>query len=265
MVAIPVDVLREIMGHVRRADLVTLCRVNKTFCSCSQDILYREIVYRDKRVIPILAESTDLARRVRSFQAISDQPGLKTALRNMSSLRSLELKDVDASILDGCTFALDSFDCPFPNSESFNRFLNSQTSLTNLTIWGGGDYEPFPPLDEKCLPNLTRVRSTPSWLSILVPGRPVKEVDMDPPLRTHSIDWSFFKLSTTPIEKFHVDYDMIFPGSGSLLVPFPSLVHLVVSACYMDWPVRVLLCLSIEQVNTELVNCHRYWTLTKIS
>jgi hypothetical protein len=246
MVAIPVDVLREILRHVHSADLVTLCRVNKIVCSCSQDVLYREIVYRDKRVIPTLAQSTDLARRVRSFQAISDQPGLKTALRNMSSLRSLGLKDVDVSILDGCTFKLDSFDCRFHNSESLQQFLNSQTSLTNLTIWDG-DYEPFPPFDERCLPNLTRVGSTPSWLSILVPGRPVKEVDMDPPpFGSDFIDWSCFTLSTTPIQKFHIDYDSLYPKPGSLLVSiFSSLVHLVLHACSMDWPVRVPLYLSI--------------------
>jgi hypothetical protein len=43
MPSIPIDVLREILGHVRKANLVTLCRVNKIFCSCSQDVLYREI------------------------------------------------------------------------------------------------------------------------------------------------------------------------------------------------------------------------------
>jgi len=240
MSAISVDVLREVLGHVPKSDLVTLCRVNKIVCSYSQDVLYREIVYRERRAIPTLARSTDLARRVRSFQSISDHPGLKTALQNMSSLRSLELKDIDVSILDGCTFKLDSFSCPFPNSESLQQFLNSQTSLTNLTIWGG-DYEPFPPFDERCLPNLTRVRSTPSWLGVLIPGRPVREVDMDPPLRIDFTDWSFFTLSTTPIQKFHIDYDMVYPKPGSLLVSiFPSLVHLVVQAAYVDWPVRAL-------------------------
>src|SRR5277367_2581512 len=121
MVAIPVDVLREIMGHVRRADLVTLCKVNKTFCSCSQDILYRKIFYRDKRAIQILAQSTDLARRVRLFQPCGPYSELQLvelamALRNMSSLRSLHLdgSGVRIPILDGCTFKLDSFETNLP-------------------------------------------------------------------------------------------------------------------------------------------------------
>jgi hypothetical protein len=45
MSAIPVDVLREILEHVGEADLATLRRINKTFCSCSQDVLYRDIYY----------------------------------------------------------------------------------------------------------------------------------------------------------------------------------------------------------------------------
>jgi hypothetical protein len=245
MVAIPVDVLREILGHVCKADLATLCRVNKIVCSCSQDVLYREISHRDHRVIPTLAHSTDLARRVHSFQVYDDYPGLATALRNMSSLRSLELwHSGDVSILDGCTFQLDSFDTTLPNSKSLQAFLSSQPSLTNLIIWG--NYEPSPPFDERCLPNLTRVKARPSWLGILIPGRPVREVNMRPPSRIDSTDWSFFTLSTTPTQKLEINYDMLYPKPRSLLVSiFPSLVHLVVRAYNVEWTVCVPLCLSI--------------------
>src|SRR6202035_5034095 len=110
MPSIPLDVLREILEHVRKADLPTLCRVNKIFCSCSRDVLYREIEY-EADVIETLAQSTDLARRVRSFHTSYDHQELATALRNMSSLRRLGCEDFcdDASVLDGCTFKLDSF------------------------------------------------------------------------------------------------------------------------------------------------------------
>jgi F-box domain len=248
MVAIPVDVLREILGYVCKADLAALCKVNKTVCSCSQNVLYRQISYRDHRAIQTLAQSTDLARRVRSFYACGDHPGLPTALRNMSSLRSLELSGTDDDILDGCTFKLYSFNTTFRNSESLQEFLNSQPSLTNLTIWG--NYEPSLPFDERCLPNLTRVRARPSWLGILIPGRPVREVTILSPSdfysTRYSTDMSFFTLSTTPIQKLHIIYEMLYPKPGSLLVSiFPSLVHLVVHATMMEWPVRAPLCLSI--------------------
>src|SRR6202035_4687517 len=140
MPSIPIDVLREILEHVDENDLATLCRVNKIFCSCSQDVLYRNIDSEDARVIQTLAQSTDLARRVRWFGTNCKCPELATALRNMSSLCMLDLKRIgDESILDGYTFKLDSFICDFPYSESLQKFLNGQPSLTHVIFWR--DYE----------------------------------------------------------------------------------------------------------------------------
>src|SRR5277367_992479 len=174
MPSIPVDVLLEILEHVHYADLATLCRVNKIFCSCSQDVLYREIYDGNERIIQTLAQSTDLSRLVRSFTITFEFPELATALRNMSSLRHLDLYDGDASILDGCTFKLDSFTCSTPNSESLRQFLNSQPSITRIGFFR--DDKPLLPFDEGCLPILTRVSAMPPWLGILIPGRPVREV-----------------------------------------------------------------------------------------
>jgi F-box domain len=242
MPSIPIDVLREILEHVREADLATLCRVNKICCSYSQDVLYREIGGDD--VIQTLVQSTDLARRVRSYCTFGTCPDLATALRNMSSLRSLVLEAVgDASVLDGCTFKLESFTCTFPYSEPLQKFLNSQPSITHVKLFT--DDEPLPPFDERCLPNLTRIVAIPSLLRILIPGRPVREALMIEPLDIGPIDLSFFTLSTTPIQKLLIIYDMLYPKPVSLLVSiFPSLVHLVVYD-KSESAVRVPLCLSI--------------------
>jgi hypothetical protein len=245
MPSIPVDVLREILEHVRKADLAILCMVNKIFCSCSQDVLYREIHYPHKCVTLTLAASTDLARRVRSFKTTHSSPELATALRNMSSLRSLDLHYiVDESVLDGCTFKLDSFTCSFPYSESLQKFLNNQPGITSVTLYG--DYQPLSPFDERCLPNLTQVEANYPLLRILIPGRPVTEVNMFSHSSTHSTDLSFFTLSTTPIQELLIDFDMLYPKPVSLLVSiFPSLVGLLVDAYDVDQTVRVPLCLSI--------------------
>jgi len=246
MPSIPVDVLRDILEHVdENDDLATLCRVNKIFCSCSQDVLYREIKFEAAHVIRTLAQSNDCARRVRSFKTKQSSPELATALRNMSSLRILYCDCIhDASILDGCTSKLDSFESSFLHSESLQNFLNSQPSLMHVTL--SEDYEPLTPFDEKCLPNLTRVYAPPSWLSILIPGRPVREVMMFTPSSIDPTDLSFLTLSTTPIQKLYISYNMLYPKPVSLLVStFPSLVHLDVEANGVDWTVRVHLCLSI--------------------
>ena len=246
MPSIPVDVLREILKHVHYDDLPTLCRVNKIFCSCSQNVLYREL-YGNAHAIQTLAQSTDLARRVRSFYYFGSCPELATALRNMSSLRSLNLEAIyDVSILDGCTFKLDSFSCNFSNSKSLQQFFTNQPSLTNLTIWNNY-YQPLPLFYERCLPNLTRVEADSSLLRILIPGRPVRKVIVYSHSRTHSTDLSFFTLSTTPIQNLTIDYNMLYPKPVSLLVSiFPSLLHLEVIAWGVGSTVRVPLCLSIS-------------------
>src|SRR5277367_3849765 len=243
MPSIPIDVLLEILGHVHEADLATLCRVNKIFCSCSRDVLYRELCYRDPRVIPTLAQSTDLARRVHSFEVIFSSPELPTALKNMLSLRMLNLgRVVDVSILDGCSFKLDSFEADILNSESLQNFLMSQPSITDLALYS--EYDPFPPVDERCLPNLNSVSADPSWLKALIPGRPVREVLMFRTLNLSSTDLSYFTLSTTPIQILWINDDMLYPKPVSLLVSiFPSLVRLVINAGLVEWGEHVCLCL----------------------
>jgi F-box domain len=239
MPSIPADVLREILEHLGKNDLATLCRVNKICCSCLQNVLYREIYNGDgdKRVIQTLAKSTDLARRVRSFDTFRNYPELGTALQNMSSLRSLYLGDIDESILDGCTFKLDLLDITLRNPESLQKFLNSQPSLTNLTIWGVR--EPLTPFDERCLPNLTGVHAHRSWLGVLIPGRPVREVGVFSPSNINSTDLNFFTLATAPIHSLIIPYISIYPTPGSRLVSiFPSIENLVLETYELNWSVR---------------------------
>jgi hypothetical protein len=250
MPSIPVDVLREILEHVRKSDLATLCRVNKIFCSCSQDVLYREIEDQDD-AIQTLAQSPDLARRVRSFHTFGKGLELATALRNMSSLRRLGYDGGygdDASILDGCTFKLDSFTCNFHYSRSLHKFLNNQSSLTEFTIYTDFDY----PLsfEETFLPNLTRVRARPSWLGMLIPGRPVREVFVGGSWVEDPIVLSIFTLSTAPIRKLYINYRLLYPTPGPHLSSIsPSLEHLVIDAYNMDWAVRIPpLFLSTQQM-----------------
>src|SRR6202034_3090193 len=201
MPSIPVDVLREILEHVTKADLVTLCQVNKICCSCSQDVLYRNISVHDPGITQILARSTDLAKRVRSFESYSDDhppQELSMALKNMSSLRHLALElGYHATILDGCTFHLDTFRCPFYYNEALRKFLDSQPSLTYVYFEAGLDDSI--PFEQTLLPNLTRVGTDyHEWLPILIPGRPVRSITtfepdpvIDDPLDP-DFDLSFF-------------------------------------------------------------------------
>jgi hypothetical protein len=246
MPSIPIDVLLEILKHVRKADLATLCRVNKICCSYSRDILYRDI-WGEEKVIQTLVRSIDVARRVHSFGTSWEHTGLATALQNMSSLRSLYLENVDDdSVLDGCTFKLEKFTCSFTCSESLRNFFISQPNLTDVKFPDDPDHSESPsvsyPLEETCLPNLTRVSADPPLLRILIPGRPVREVTTLSLLDIDAIDLSFFTLSTTPIEKLWINLHMLYPKPVSLLVSiFPCLEYLWLQG----YDLRVPLCWSI--------------------
>jgi hypothetical protein len=226
MPSIPIDILRDILEHIDLPDLVTLCQVNKIFCSCSQDVLYRAIDTLDTRVIRTLASSTHLAKRVRSFRTSILDGELATALHNMSSLRKLNLDcPNDGSVLDRCTFKLHTFSSHLPYRKPLQNFLNNQPSLTNVTFFSPVKYASA--FDQTCLPNLTQVMAEPAWLPILIPGRPVREVTVLGVWDLNVIDMSCFTLSIAPIRKLSIPFDLLYPKPGSFLASIlPSLVHL---------------------------------------
>jgi hypothetical protein len=226
---IPVDVLRDILDHVDKASLATMCRVNK-IC-CSQDVLYRDIfvTHSSSKVHRTLAQSTHLARRVRSFDSNYEDTYLAIALRNMTSLRDLKLLGpFYDNILDGCTFKLDSFECKYLGDfgESFPKFLSSQPSLKYMTLPVDIDDPESSPLETTCLPNLTRINATLSWLAYLIPGRPLNEVITSAiALYGDPSDLSFFALSTTPIQKLTIEYNSLGLVPRQILAFLPSLTH----------------------------------------
>ena len=205
-----------------------MCLLNKICCSCSQNVLYRNICVKTPKVQQTLAQSAHLARRVCSFDSSYEDADLAMALRNMTSLRTLKLLgEFHVDILDGCTFKLDSFECYHLHDHgSFQKFLSSQSSLKAVT---------FPryfnnrvsSLEATFLPNLTRTSGTLFWLRYLIPGRPLNEVIMgECTPRDHSVDLSFLALSTTPIQRLAIDHSCLCSTPVPLLASFlPSLTH----------------------------------------
>jgi hypothetical protein len=236
MPSIPVDVLREILEHVDRADLATICRLNKICCSYSQDVLYRHIhleytnPFSQRQLYQTLSQSTHLAERVLSIYGVSLQwsfvETIVKALRNMTSLRHLHLSNSYSDVLDGCTFRLHSFYCLHSDcdSESLRNFLRNQTSLTDITCL---NIDPSVSIEATSLPNLTQVASSLYSVSHLIPGRPVSDVNIVASSIKNSADLSFFTLSTAPLQKLTINYSYLYPKSGELLASnFPSLKDL---------------------------------------
>jgi hypothetical protein len=246
---LPVDVLQMILEDVNKADLPNLCRVNKVCCSCSQHILYRNIYANTPsrlKVCETLAQSTHLARRVRSFlvyfhlDSIIDPPkDLAMAMQNMSSLRSLTLLRVRHSILDGCTFKLDSFFTDFPRGEYLQKFLNSQPTLTHVELQHHITHDVQVEFEATCLPNLTHVTAELPLLQRLIPGRPLSEVNVIWNTGYYIPIIDFFTLSTAPIQKLTMTACFIYTIPVEFLASiFPSLTHL--SIC-----MELSLCLNV--------------------
>ena len=255
MPSIPVDILRLILDHVDKPDLLTICLLNKICCSCSQSVLYRDIkvdiLRQSIRVCETLAQSTLLARRVRSFNmcgefflfTVSDQlfkkPELSTSFQNMIFLRNLRLFSfTDAfNFLGGCPFKLVSFACNGFDPELLHRFLLSQPSLTYVGLGRYVHINDSLEFGATFLPNITRVSANIFWLVQLIPGRPVNEVNcIGCKDSADSVDLTFFTRSTAPIQKISISYSYVYPKSGQLLASIlPSLTHLNIET---DWVIE---------------------------
>ena len=234
-----IDVLQMILDNVDEAALVAVCQVNKVCCSCSQDILYRNIIVdTDDRlqVCLTLAKSTHLARRVRSFVVTAvvcySPKKMAKALRNMSSLHSLTLHSQPSYILDGCTFKLDSFTYHRQYDNHLKKFLDSQPSLTHLELLSSFTARTVTvEFKASFLPNLTRVSTWFSWLPLIIPGRPVNEVNafFEDFISEYPVNLDFFTLSTAPIRRLAIFYCYLHTTPEQLLASiFPSLVHLTI-------------------------------------
>ena len=146
----------------------------------------------------------------------------------MTNLRSLFIFcSANLSVLDGCTFRLVLFHTGYSQSaRHIVPFLHNQPSLIDVEIGllSSNDIA----FASTCLPNLSRICANFSWLSQLIPNRPVSEVisiifDDD----GDSVDLSFFTLSTAPIRKLTINLRRLYSTPVPLLASiFPSLTYL---------------------------------------
>ena len=94
----------------------------------------------------------------------------------MTHLRSLKMTmgEQYSEMLVLCTARIQSFECSYRCNHNLIRLLESQSDLTTLKLSCDlkGHYRA-----SKFLPKLTKLDAPMSWLSALVPGRPVKDVN----------------------------------------------------------------------------------------
>lgn len=174
----------------------------------ASDFLYRDIstVTGNPNVLSVCRTSTqspDLAARVQRFevsrpatepfiQMDPDFVPIGDVLLCPPNLRSLTLKVSRpcSYILAGCTFKIEEFTYFLVCNHSFVYFLNGQPQSMAISLSRPRDGLNIPPT---CVPKLTKIHATISWLAELTPGHPVKEVIFEGGFSTipESFDMSF--------------------------------------------------------------------------
>jgi hypothetical protein len=141
------------------------------------------------------------------------------------------------SFLAGCTFKLVSFSCKYFDFEPLHQFLLNQPSLTNVGLGIFMGYDDTLEVGATFLPNVTRIATNFTWLSQIIPDRPVNEVAcVGCADSADSVDLTIFTRSTAPIQKILIDYTYLYPKSGQLLASiFPSLTHLEIDVYDLGW------------------------------
>ncbi|KZP31364.1 hypothetical protein FIBSPDRAFT_1037806 [Athelia psychrophila] len=212
---IPIDVLFSILDLTHPADLPALCRVNKELQCHASAILYRNLTPAQGNIIDIcgtLCRSPHLALRVKHFTVTlyaasllvrDDYTLVAQTLRCLVNLQSLVFffYGTDSWMLEHCTFKLRSFHSTLDTNTTLLSFLRTQSELTTLNLQADVHNHQLP---LPFLPNLTHIDAPFSWVSQLVPGRPVEEMQIyeqqaRPHLPTHNI--SFLSLSTSPMRR----------------------------------------------------------------
>ncbi|KAK1222275.1 hypothetical protein PQX77_014908 [Marasmius sp. AFHP31] len=238
---LPQEVLDLIFGNLENEQLVLAARTNKSLYVVANRRLYHTIIIssdlpRSARCMRTLVQYRPLALLVRSFSI--QWPAIYTPTwnlydlvnRTLHSLPSITTLFIDVPNefpqlqLDDCTFALQSLNASFRFDENLIRFLESQPTITDLSLRGFNSDPsqfsfsastfnlnpsvPSPPLlSPTALPRLNRVNAIhagPEIMRAVVTGRPVKTVVM--PLYADSATKCLDALSatSTPIEKLSI-------------------------------------------------------------
>jgi hypothetical protein len=148
----------------------------------------------------------------------------------MTGLRTLHI--VDASmpswVLNDCPFRVDTFSFASDCDADLVRFLELQEQIMDLAL-NRPPCHPHLLLGLTALPKLAKVVVQPSWISVLVPGRPICDVTFRNMSAGADAEAEFLSLSTTPIQRL------------SIIVDRPH----ILSNPRLDWPgpnLDVLLC-----------------------
>jgi hypothetical protein len=189
---LPTELLHQIFLYTDLVSLLALSIANHTFQSISERILYRNIGPTNSektiRCLKTLVSRPSLATYTRSYEVGDLEEDsdllpaffklLSRALHNMTRLTELVilLDGAYSDVLIGCSFRLTKLTSALHWDAPFTTWILEQPDLRIALFYGR--YVVGTKIEQQSLPKLTRVSASPLILAAVVPGRPIKEVEI---------------------------------------------------------------------------------------
>ena len=147
----------------------------------------------------------------------------------MTGLQSLYVIDVHVPswVLQYCPFRVTTFSFAPECDADLVGFLELQEQIQDLTL---GSCNPNLVLKPTALPNLAKVKAQPTWLRVLMPGRPIYNVTFRDVSHGVKVDIGFLRLSTVPIQRLSITAEHLCTLSIPRLATLvPNLAILVIT------------------------------------
>ncbi|KAL4074039.1 hypothetical protein J3A83DRAFT_4090783 [Scleroderma citrinum] len=227
---LPTELILEIIKFLGPPDLANMLRVNRTVQLIAETELYKNPEPTPLRVIPCLkmlvthSNLSSITRRLvlcdltRNFDMCGSYLSLLSrALHSMPALKDLILllDGPYAKYLHGCPFRLHSLRTTLTWDLDLVKWMDEQYELSDAMF--GGPFVKGTVLLPNALGKISQISATPLILAAVVPGRPVRGVEislLQPELMDDDIVWTTFRIlsfSTGPVSSVQMIADVSNP------------------------------------------------------
>lgn len=191
LLRLPPEIIYEIISFLSPSELARILALSRRLKAIVERVLYRDLEPNTTRLIPCLKTivaypSVALVTRRLTICDLTSRYDMLSgylsllgrALHSMPALRDLTLllHGPHAKYFLGCPFRLRSLSTTLAWDDDFARWMEEQSELSSVMF--GGALIKNAILPSRALPGISQISATPLILSSLVPGRPVRGVEI---------------------------------------------------------------------------------------